>query len=86
MTMKKQYNFSKAKRGPVVKTTRKEKITIRLDTKIVKWFKKQVHQENGGHYQQRINEALKHYIQERQEPLEGTLRRVIREELKQAAG
>ncbi|MEH1985776.1 MULTISPECIES: hypothetical protein [unclassified Nostoc] len=35
----------------------------------------------GGNYQTLINDALRKYIQQCREPLEDTLRRVLREEL-----
>lgn len=45
------------------------------------WFRQQVHQAGGGNYQTLINDALRDYIQQQREPLEETLRRVLREEL-----
>ena len=62
----------------------KTRITIRLDADIVSWFKEQVNQAQGGSYQTLINEALRKHIEDQREPLEVTLRRVIREELKAA--
>jgi len=47
-------------------------------------FKKQVHDAGGGNYQSLLNDALRNYIQSETEPLEDTLRKVIREELKLA--
>ncbi len=81
--MRKEYNFSKGKRGPVIKPDpNKVRITIRLDADIVEYFKEQVHKAGGGNYQTMINEALRQYLTKKQEPLnEETLRRVIREEL-----
>jgi len=43
-----------------------------------------VHDAGGGNYQTLLNDALRHYIQSETEPLEETLRKVIREELKLA--
>ncbi|HXJ34691.1 MAG TPA: BrnA antitoxin family protein [Candidatus Eisenbacteria bacterium] len=84
--MRKQYDFSKAKRGPVVRVAKgKTRITIRLDGDVLTWFKSQVHAAGGGSYQNLINTALHEYIQQRQQPLEETLRRVLREELKRAS-
>ena len=78
-------DFSKGKRGAVVKTDpNKTRITIRLDGDIIEYFKKQVHDAGGGNYQTLLNDALRHYIQSEIEPLEDTLRKVIREELKLA--
>jgi uncharacterized protein (DUF4415 family) len=64
----------------------KVRITIRLDADIVKWFKDQVHQAGGGSYQSLLNIALRQYIESQKEPLEATLRRVIREELQVTEG
>ena len=84
--MKKEYDFSRAKRGPVIPVPPgKTRITIRLDNEILDWFKKQVHQAGGGNYQTLINAALLEYINARTEPLEMVIRRVIREELKRAS-
>ena len=61
---------------------RKTRITIRLDSDIVQWFKQQVHEAGGGSYQSLINQALREHIKRQKEPIEAILRRVIREELK----
>lgn len=83
--MRKDYDFSQAKRGPVVAVAKgKTRITIRLDEDVLAWFKEQVHAAGGGNYQTLINAALREYIEKRREPLEATLRRVIREELRTA--
>jgi len=75
-------DFSKGKRGPVVKTDpNKIRITIRLDGDIIEHFKNRVHNAGGGNYQTLLNDALRKYIQSEKEPLEDTLRKVIREEL-----
>jgi uncharacterized protein (DUF4415 family) len=81
--MKQQYDFSKSKRGPVVKAPEgKEKITIRLDGDILNWFRHVVDEAGGGNYQTLINSALREYIEGRTPGFEDTLRRVVREELK----
>jgi uncharacterized protein (DUF4415 family) len=78
-------DFSKGKRGAIVKTDpNKIRITIRLDGDIIEHFKKHVHDAGGGNYQTLMNDALRKYIQSETEPLEDTLRKVIREELKLA--
>ena len=58
----------------------KTRITIRLDEDVLAWFRKQVGGGGVG-YQTLINRALREYIAKDREPLETTLRRVIREEL-----
>ena len=78
-------DFSRGKRGAVVKADpNKIRITIRLDGDIIEHFKKQVHDAGGGNYQTLLNDALRNHIQSKTEPLEDTLRKVIREELKLA--
>ena len=85
--MRKHYDFSKAKRGPVVRIPKgKTRITIRLDDDVLVWFKGQVHGEGGGNYQSLINAALREHIKRSNEPLETTLRRVLREKLRGASG
>ena len=59
----------------------KTRITIRIDEDILAWFREQVHAAGGGNYQTMINQALCDYVQQRKEPLEEVLRRVLREEL-----
>ena len=83
--MREEYDFKKARRGPVTPTPPgKTRITIRLDNDVLRWFKDQVHQAGGGSYQRLINEALREHISSQDEPLEETLRRVLREELQHA--
>jgi len=85
--MRKQYDFSKAKRGPAVRAPKgKTRITIRLDDDVLAWFKGQVNDEGGGNYQSLINAALREHVKRTEEPLEKTLRRVLREELRSASG
>ena len=83
--MKKEYNFSKGKRGAVVPVPKgKTRITIRIDDDILEWFRSQVDAASGGSYQTLINNALREYITSQQEPIEVILRRVVREELQSA--
>ena len=80
--MRREYDFSKAKRGPVVPVPKgKTRITIRLDDDVLEWFRDEVDRAGGGNYQSLINNALREHIRRTQERLETTIRRVIREEL-----
>jgi uncharacterized protein (DUF4415 family) len=80
--MKKEYNFSKGKRGAVVRAPKgKTRITIRIDDDILEWFRKEVDEAGGGSYQTLLNNALREHITRQQEPIEVILRRVVREEL-----
>jgi uncharacterized protein (DUF4415 family) len=83
--MKKEYDFSKGRRGPVLRTPPgKTRVTIRLDDDVLDWFRELVDDAGGGNYQTMINEALRSFMHQKQEPLESTLRRVIRDELRRA--
>ena len=79
----KEYDFDDAVQGALVKPARgKTRITIRIDTDILNWFRNQIHKAGGGNYQTLINDALREYIQQTNSTLERKLRKVIREELK----
>ncbi len=68
--MKREYDFGKAKRGPVVRVPKGQtRITIPLDDHVLDWFRRQVDQAGGGDYQTLINAALRSYVQRAEEPL-----------------
>ena len=84
--MSKKYDFSKGRRGPVLKPPPgKTRVTIRLDNDVLEWFRQQVDDAGGGNYQTLINEALHSFMHQKQESLEMTLRRVIRDEIRRAS-
>ena len=83
--MKKEYDFSGAKRGAVLPgRPGKTRITIRLDGDVLEWFRDQVEAAGGGNYQSMINDALRTFVASRQAGIETVLRRVVREELRRA--
>ncbi len=78
--MKRQYDFGKARRGPVVPSTPgRTRITIRLDNDVIEHFQATVDRAGGGNYQTLINDALCEYI--RGARLETVVRRAVREEV-----
>jgi uncharacterized protein (DUF4415 family) len=80
--METEYDFNQGKRGAINPIgAGKTRITIRIDDTVLDWFREQVHQVGGGNYQSLMNEALRSHIRQQHEPLESTLRRVLREEL-----
>ena len=86
MSMKKEYDFNNDKRGPIEKKPKgKTRITIRIDNEVLDWFRDEVEREGGGNYQTKINEALQEYMISQREPLEDTIRRILREELHKTA-
>jgi uncharacterized protein (DUF4415 family) len=85
--MKKTYDFSAGKLGPIAPAAPgRTPITLHLDDKVIDWFRQQVNDANGGDYQALINAALCEHIRRRSnDELEETLRKVIREELRAAS-
>ena len=85
--MKKEYDFSKGKRGSVLppepEPEGKTRITIRLDRDVVDRFLELAEQSGGvTGYQTLINAALREYLEGKSPKFEDMLRRIIREELK----
>jgi uncharacterized protein (DUF4415 family) len=79
-------DFSKGKRGAVIPSDpNKVRITIRLDSDIVDYFKNQVMAAGGGNYQTLMNNALRTHLESGDKALEKRLRKIIREELKKAS-
>jgi uncharacterized protein (DUF4415 family) len=60
--MKKAYDFSRGRRGAVIPTAGKTRITIYLDDAIVRHFKTQSERTGRG-YQTLLNEALAAYVE-----------------------
>ena len=83
----KGYSFSKGKRGAVLpQQPGKGRITIRLDSNILGYFRGEAEAAGGGNYQTAINAVLREYVQgKRSLPIEEIVRRVIREELRKAS-
>jgi uncharacterized protein (DUF4415 family) len=81
-----EWNEAKQRQtGPVVKAVPgKTRITIRLGNAVLTWFREQAHAAGGASYQSLINDVLAHHVAAAREPLESTLRRIIREELRKA--
>ena len=80
--MRNEYDFSKGKRGAVIASPGKTRITIMLDDEIVEAFRARAESEGSG-YQTLINSALRESVAgAKQKPITvATLRRVLREEL-----
>ena len=86
--MRKTYDFSKAKRGAIIKAPGKTRITIMLDSDLIDFFRNKGERQGVG-YQTLINRALRRAIDsntstsDTDSPLTAAeLRRVLREELK----
>jgi hypothetical protein len=85
--MRKQYDFSKGKRGAVLPSPGKTRITIMLDDEVIEYFRKEAEAKGTG-YQTMINLALRAVLSKSNsssrddQPLTvSVLRKVLREEL-----
>ena len=78
--MREEYDLQGAKRGAVINETGKRRITIMLDSDILTAFRERAAGTGRG-YQTLINQALRDYLTNCE--LEDTLRRVVREELRE---
>jgi uncharacterized protein (DUF4415 family) len=86
--MRDHYDFSQAKRGPVIPSPGKTRITIMLDDDVIEFFRARAEAAGTG-YQTLINATLRAAALETRStedaPLTvATLRKVLREELKVA--
>ena len=80
--MKKEYDFKKGKRGAVISSRGKSRITLYLDNDILEEFRKRADKAGIG-YQTMINQVLREFLGKKKTPVdEATLRRILREELK----
>lgn len=80
--MRDEYDFSKGKRGAVIASPGKTRITIMLDDDVIEEFRSRAERAGTG-YQTLINAALRDAVAGvKGKPLTvATLRRVLREEL-----
>jgi len=83
--MRKEYDFSKAKRGAVIPSPGKTRITIMLDDDVLEFFRAQAESAGAG-YQTMINAELRAAVARAAgkdgEPLTvAKLREVLRQEL-----
>lgn len=85
--MRKEYDFSKGKRGAVIASPGKTRITIMLDDDLIEHFRAKAEAQGTG-YQTMINATLRATVAEKQgkaaedRPVTvAVLRKVLREEL-----
>ena len=80
--MKKEYDFSNAKRGAVIPESGKTRVTMYLDNGVLEVFRERADRSGKG-YQTLINEVLREHLGT--ETLNArTLRKIIREEINRA--
>lgn len=84
--MRKEYDFSQAKRGAVIPSPGKTRITIMLDDDILEFFRGKATTAGTG-YQTLINSVLRDAVSKEKDTKQGEpltvekLRQVLREEL-----
>jgi hypothetical protein len=79
--MKAEYDFSKGKRGAVMPQKGKTRISIFIDNAVLDAFRASAEKAGTG-YQTMMNEALRQYLSEAEQPIiETILRNVLREEI-----
>ncbi|WIG55191.1 MAG: hypothetical protein OJF61_000977 [Rhodanobacteraceae bacterium] len=83
--MRNEYDFSKAKRGAVIASPGKTRITIMLDNDVLDAFRERAEAEGRG-YQTAINNALRDAINADVAPVTvATLRKELKRALKDIA-
>ena len=84
--MRDEYDFSRGRRGAVMPTKGKTRITIYIDDDILAAFRARAEQIGSG-YQTLMNEALKASLAKDDKPLTAAvLRRILREEMTVGSG
>ena len=62
--MKKEYDFSRGRRGAVLGAPPgKTRITIRIDDDVLQWFRAQVHKAGGGSHETAMSKALRRVME-----------------------
>ena len=80
--MRRQYDFSQGKRGAVIRSRGKTRITIMLDNDVIEAFRQRAEARGIG-YQTAINEALRIALGDEGQPITAErLREIVREELR----
>ncbi|MFZ5594906.1 MAG: BrnA antitoxin family protein [Pseudomonadota bacterium] len=78
--MRAEYDFSKGKRGALLPTKGKTRITIYIDDAVLNEFRSLAERAGSG-YQTMMNEALRAYLEKKDPPVTAAvLRKIIREE------
>jgi uncharacterized protein (DUF4415 family) len=79
--MRKEYDFSRGKRGPVIPSPGKTRITIMIDDDIIEAFRAKAEAAGRG-YQTLMNEVLRAALAGDDQPVTArVLRKILREEL-----
>ncbi len=84
--MRKEYDFSRGRRGPAIKSPGKTRITIMIDNDVIEGYRARAEAAGRG-YQTLMNEVLRAAMSEDDRPVTAkVLRKILREELHAPAG
>lgn len=79
--MRTEYDFSKGRRGPPIPQKGKTRISIFIDNAVLEAFRARAEKAGIG-YQTMMNEALRSYLSETDQPVTAkVLRQVLRQEM-----
>jgi BrnA antitoxin of type II toxin-antitoxin system len=79
--MRTEYDFSKGKRGAVIPQKGKTRISIFIDNAVLDGFRARAEKAGTG-YQTMMNDALRKYLSETDQPVtERALRQILRQEM-----
>lgn len=79
--MRAEYDFSKGKRGAVIPQKGKTRISIFIDNAVLEGFRARAAKAGAG-YQTMMNDALRRYLLETDQPVtERALRQILRQEM-----
>ena len=79
--MRAEYGFSKGRRGAIIPTKGKTRITLYIDDTILDEFRTRAEYAGSG-YQMMMNDALRAFLEKSGQPVTAAvLRQIIREEL-----
>ncbi len=79
--MRAEYDFSKGKRGAVIPQKGKTRISIFIDNAVLDGFRARA-EKSGTGYQTMMNDALRNYLSETDQPVtERALRQILRQEM-----
>jgi hypothetical protein len=82
--MSEEADFSSGQHGATLSPASAVRHAVALEPDVLRWFEEAALRSGSGDHEALINAALRDHIRRSGEPLERTLRRVLREELRKA--
>ena len=82
--MSDEADFASGPHGATLSPVSEVRLTVALEPDVLRWFEDAALRGGNGDHESLINAVLRDHIRRSGEPLERTLRRVLREELRKA--